>query len=30
VLTGDASLRRRPMRRVTDPLKACAARRTAW
>ena len=28
VLTGDASLRRRPMRRVTDPLKACGARFT--
>ncbi len=26
VLTGDASLRRRPMRRVTDPLAACGAR----
>jgi 3-phosphoshikimate 1-carboxyvinyltransferase len=26
VLTGDASLRRRPMRRVTDPLLACGAR----
>ena len=26
VLTGDASLRRRPMRRVTDPLSACGAR----
>jgi 3-phosphoshikimate 1-carboxyvinyltransferase len=26
VLTGDASLRRRPMRRVTDPLGACGAR----
>ncbi len=25
VLTGDASLRRRPMRRVTDPLSACGA-----
>ena len=29
VLTGDASLRRRPMRRVTDPLGACGARFTA-
>ncbi len=26
VLTGDASLRRRPMRRVSDPLVACGAR----
>ena len=26
VLTGDASLRRRPMRRVTDPLGQCGAR----
>jgi 3-phosphoshikimate 1-carboxyvinyltransferase len=26
VMTGDASLRRRPMRRVTDPLSACGAR----
>ena len=26
VLTGDASLRRRPMQRVTDPLTACGAR----
>jgi 3-phosphoshikimate 1-carboxyvinyltransferase len=26
VMTGDASLRRRPMRRVTDPLGACGAR----
>ncbi len=26
VMTGDASLRRRPMRRVTDPLMACGAR----
>ncbi len=26
VLTGDASLRQRPMRRVTDPLAACGAR----
>ena len=26
VMTGDASLRRRPMRRVTDPLAACGAR----
>ena len=26
VITGDASLRRRPMRRVTDPLAACGAR----
>lgn len=25
VMTGDASLRRRPMRRVTDPLAACGA-----
>jgi len=25
VMTGDASLRRRPMRRVTDPLSACGA-----
>jgi 3-phosphoshikimate 1-carboxyvinyltransferase len=29
VLTGDASLRRRPMRRVTEPLAACGARFTA-
>ena len=29
VMTGDASLRRRPMRRVTDPLTACGARFTA-
>lgn len=29
VMTGDASLRRRPMRRVTDPLVACGARFTA-
>ncbi len=29
VMTGDASLRRRPMRRVTDPLMACGARFTA-
>ena len=29
VMTGDASLRRRPMRRVTDPLAACGARFTA-
>jgi len=28
VLTGDASLRGRPMRRVTDPLSACGARFT--
>jgi 3-phosphoshikimate 1-carboxyvinyltransferase len=28
VLTGDASLRSRPMRRVTDPLAACGARFT--
>ncbi|WWT17936.1 3-phosphoshikimate 1-carboxyvinyltransferase [Pararoseomonas sp. SCSIO 73927] len=28
VLTGDASLRKRPMRRVTDPLSACGARFT--
>jgi 3-phosphoshikimate 1-carboxyvinyltransferase len=28
VLTGDASLRRRPMRRVTEPLAACGARFT--
>ncbi len=28
VMTGDASLRRRPMRRVTDPLAACGARFT--
>ena len=28
VLTGDASLRGRPMRRVTDPLAACGARFT--
>jgi 3-phosphoshikimate 1-carboxyvinyltransferase len=26
VMTGDGSLRRRPMRRVTDPLSACGAR----
>ena len=26
VMTGDASLRRRPMRRVTDPLSLCGAR----
>ncbi|HEY1933818.1 MAG TPA: 3-phosphoshikimate 1-carboxyvinyltransferase [Acetobacteraceae bacterium] len=26
VMTGDASLRRRPMRRVTEPLTACGAR----
>jgi 3-phosphoshikimate 1-carboxyvinyltransferase len=26
VLTGDASLRKRPMRRVTEPLSACGAR----
>jgi 3-phosphoshikimate 1-carboxyvinyltransferase len=26
VITGDASLRRRPMRRVTEPLSACGAR----
>jgi 3-phosphoshikimate 1-carboxyvinyltransferase len=26
VMTGDASLRRRPMRRVTEPLLACGAR----
>src|SRR3954452_18009421 len=26
VMTGDASLRRRPMRRVTDPLAKCGAR----
>ncbi|WP_426954746.1 3-phosphoshikimate 1-carboxyvinyltransferase [Muricoccus radiodurans] len=29
VLTGDASLRRRPMRRVTDPVSACGARFTS-
>ena len=29
VLTGDGSLRRRPMRRVTDPLTACGARFTS-
>ena len=29
VLTGDASLRGRPMRRVTDPLAACGARFTS-
>ena len=29
VLTGDASLRSRPMKRVTDPLAACGARFTA-
>jgi 3-phosphoshikimate 1-carboxyvinyltransferase len=28
VMTGDASLRSRPMRRVTDPLAACGARFT--
>ena len=28
VMTGDASLRRRPMGRVTDPLSACGARFT--
>jgi 3-phosphoshikimate 1-carboxyvinyltransferase len=28
VLTGDASLRRRPMARVTEPLRACGARFT--
>jgi 3-phosphoshikimate 1-carboxyvinyltransferase len=28
VLTGDASLRSRPMKRVTDPLSACGARFT--
>ncbi len=28
VMTGDASLRRRPMRRVTDPLALCGARFT--
>ena len=28
VLTGDASLRARPMRRVTEPLAACGARFT--
>ena len=28
VMTGDASLRRRPMRRVTEPLTACGARFT--
>ncbi|KAA5610468.1 3-phosphoshikimate 1-carboxyvinyltransferase [Rhodovastum atsumiense] len=28
VMTGDASLRRRPMRRVTEPLAACGARFT--
>lgn len=26
IMTGDASLRRRPMRRVTEPLSACGAR----
>ena len=26
VMTGDASLRQRPMRRVIDPLSACGAR----
>jgi 3-phosphoshikimate 1-carboxyvinyltransferase len=29
IMTGDASLRRRPMRRVIDPLTACGARFTA-
>jgi len=29
VMTGDASLRKRPMRRVTDPLAACGARFSA-
>ena len=29
VMTGDASVRRRPMRRVIDPLSACGARFTA-
>jgi 3-phosphoshikimate 1-carboxyvinyltransferase len=29
VMTGDASLRSRPMRRVTDPLSACGARFTS-
>jgi 3-phosphoshikimate 1-carboxyvinyltransferase len=29
VLTGDASLRRRPMARVTEPLRACGARFTS-
>ncbi|MBV9785274.1 MAG: 3-phosphoshikimate 1-carboxyvinyltransferase [Acidisphaera sp.] len=29
VMTGDASLRRRPMRRVIEPLAACGARFTA-
>jgi len=29
VMTGDASLRRRPMRRVTEPLAACGARFSA-
>ena len=29
VMTGDASLRSRPMRRVTEPLAACGARFTA-
>jgi 3-phosphoshikimate 1-carboxyvinyltransferase len=29
VMTGDASLRRRPMRRVIDPLSACGARFSA-
>jgi 3-phosphoshikimate 1-carboxyvinyltransferase len=29
VMTGDASLRRRPMRRVTEPLSMCGARFTA-
>ena len=29
VMTGDASLRRRPMRRVTEPLSLCGARFTA-
>ena len=28
VMTGDASLRRRPMRRVTEPLSACGSRFT--
>src|SRR5436305_1765496 len=28
VMTGDASLRRRPMRRVMEPLRACGARFT--
>jgi 3-phosphoshikimate 1-carboxyvinyltransferase len=30
ILTGDASLRRRPMRRVTDPLVAMGARVRDW